>query len=46
MWNYCKTKQQVFTISEFNGIVEGTFNYELIKKQSTIADYNSRLLKK
>ena len=40
MWDYCKTKDRVFTMSEFNGIISGTFNYEFIKKQSkTLIDY-------
>ena len=39
MWDYCKIKQRIFSISEFNGIIEGTFNYEFIKKQSTMEDF-------
>ena len=39
LWDYCKKKQRIFSIKEFNGIIEGTFNYEFIKKQSTILDY-------
>lgn len=23
MWDYCKSKQRIFTISELNGIIEG-----------------------
>ncbi len=39
MWDYCKSKQRSFSINEFNGIITGTFNYEFIKKQSTMEDY-------
>jgi len=39
MWDYCKKKQRVFTIPEFNNIINGTFNYEFLKKQSTMLDY-------
>ncbi len=39
MWNYCKRKQRSFSSNEFYGIIEGTFNYEFIKKQSTMSDY-------
>ncbi len=39
MWDYCKIKQRLFSSNEFYGIIEGTFNYEFIKKQSSLLDY-------
>ncbi len=39
MWDYCKKKQRIFKMNEFRGIIKGYFNYEFIKKQSTMADY-------
>jgi len=39
MWDYCKNKQRIFTMNEFRGIIEGTFNYDFIKKQSTMDDF-------
>lgn len=39
LWDYCKKTQRIFTMNEFRGIVEGTFNYDFIKKQSTLLDY-------
>ncbi len=38
MWDYLKTRW--LDRSEFYGIVTGTYQYTLIKKQSTIADYD------
>ncbi len=39
MWDYCKKKQRIFTMKEFYGIIDGTFNYKFIKKQSTMLDF-------
>ncbi len=39
LWDYCKEKQRIFTVPELSGITEGTFNYEFIKKQSTMKDF-------
>jgi len=39
MWDYCKLKQRSFSINDFSGITNGTFNYEFIKKQSIMSDY-------
>ena len=39
LWDYCKSKERMFTMNEFRGIVEGTFNYQFLKKQSTMLDY-------
>ena len=38
-WDYCKKKQRIFTMNEFRGIINGTFNYQFIKKQSTMEDF-------
>ena len=42
MWDYCKSKQRIFTISEFSGIVEGREHcLKLIKQQSkSLANYD------
>jgi len=39
LWNYCKRKQRIFPMDQFRGIIEGTFNYEFLKKQSTMEDF-------
>ena len=42
LWDYCKTKQRIFTIDEFRGITEGREHcLKLIKQQSkSLADYD------